>query len=58
MAISFEEYMEKANKARTVVACGAGSIRLLVVQIPGKKAVPVADFLRGHRVVPRDRMGA
>lgn len=32
------------------VACGSGSLILQVVQIPGKKALPVADFLRGHKI--------
>ncbi len=31
-----------------VVACGAGALRLTVVQPPGKRAMPAADFLRGH----------
>jgi methionyl-tRNA formyltransferase len=41
-----------------VVAASEGAVAILVVQIPGKKPVPIADFLRGHRVQPGDRMGA
>jgi methionyl-tRNA formyltransferase len=40
-----------------VVAAGVGSVRLLTVQIAGKKPMPVADFLRGHMLVPGDRFG-
>lgn len=43
---------------RLVVATGKGAVRLLLVQIAGKTAMPAADFLRGHRVLPGDRMGA
>ncbi len=38
------------------VAAGAAAVRLLVVQLPGKKPLPAADFLRGHRVLPGDLM--
>ena len=31
------------------VGCGEGSLRLITVQLPGKKAMPVAEFLRGHK---------
>jgi methionyl-tRNA formyltransferase len=47
----------EAEGDRLIVAAGAGAIRLVTVQIEGKKAGPVADFLRGHRVAPGDRMG-
>ncbi|WP_111642190.1 methionyl-tRNA formyltransferase [Marinimicrobium alkaliphilum] len=30
------------------VACGEGCLRLTRIQLPGKKALPVADLLRGH----------
>jgi methionyl-tRNA formyltransferase len=35
-----------------VVATGDGSLVLLVVQLEGRKALPTADFLRGHPVAP------
>lgn len=47
----------EAEGDRLVVAAGQGAVRLITVQLPGKKAAPVADFLRGHRVAPGDRMG-
>lgn len=35
---------------RLVVAAGSGAIRLIRVQLEGKKVCPVEDFLRGHRL--------
>jgi methionyl-tRNA formyltransferase len=40
-----------------VVAAGTGALRLLVVQTPGKRAITASEFLRGHRVLPGDRLG-
>ncbi len=39
------------------VACGAGALRLLTVQRPGRKALGAAAFLRGHAVPPGTRLG-
>ncbi len=39
-----------------IVAAGAAAVHLLVLQLPGKKPLPAADFLRGHRVLPGDVM--
>ncbi|MGN0567049.1 MAG: methionyl-tRNA formyltransferase [Acutalibacteraceae bacterium] len=40
------------NDHRLCVACGDGNaVELLVIQAPGKKAMPVADYLRGNPVV-------
>jgi methionyl-tRNA formyltransferase len=47
----------EATSDRLVVAAAEGGIAIKVVQIAGKKPLPIADFLRGHRVQPRDRMG-
>jgi methionyl-tRNA formyltransferase len=47
----------EASGDRLVVAAGDGAVALLVIQLPGKKPSPPADFLRGHRIVPGDRMG-
>ena len=43
---------------RLVVATGSGAVRLLLVQIAGKKAMPSAEFLRGQRIIAGDRFGA
>ncbi|MDR3639187.1 MAG: methionyl-tRNA formyltransferase [Isosphaeraceae bacterium] len=40
-----------------VVAAGEGAVRLLTVQVEGKKPMRAADFLCGHHVVPGDKMG-
>ena len=37
-----------ADAAGVVVACGEGAVRLEVLQAPGGKRLPAADFLRGH----------
>ena len=34
------------------VACGAGAVKLLEVQPPGKRVMPWADFANGHQVKP------
>jgi methionyl-tRNA formyltransferase len=47
----------EATSDRLVVAASEGAVAIKTVQTPGKKALPVADFLRGHRVQPGDRMG-
>ncbi|MCA1684664.1 MAG: methionyl-tRNA formyltransferase [Planctomycetia bacterium] len=38
----------EADRDRLVVAAGRGAVRLLTVQLPGKKAIPTADFVRGY----------
>jgi methionyl-tRNA formyltransferase len=42
---------------RLIVAAGQGALRILTLQIPGKKPMPVAAFLRGHRIMAGDRLG-
>lgn len=39
-----------------VVACGQGALRLLELQKPGGKRLPVGDFLRGTTVEPGNRL--
>jgi methionyl-tRNA formyltransferase len=46
----------EASGDRLVVAAGESAVRLLVVQVPGKKPMTAAEFLRGHRVQPGDLM--
>ena len=40
----------EATGDRLVVAAGSGAVRLLRVQLEGKKASPAQDFLRGHQL--------
>jgi methionyl-tRNA formyltransferase len=40
----------EAEADRLVVAAGEEAVRLLIVQVPGKKPMTAAEFLRGHRV--------
>ena len=42
---------------RLVVAAGESAVRILILQLPGKKPFAAAEFLRGHRVQSGDRMG-
>ena len=46
------------GKDRFLVATGDGQLAVLVFQAPGKKAMPVGDFLRGRALVPGDRFEA
>ena len=39
-----------------VVATGEGRLALDVLQFPGKRALPVAEFMRGHRLTKDDRL--
>jgi methionyl-tRNA formyltransferase len=39
-----------------IVACGAGELAISTLQPPGKRAMPAADWLRGHE--PPARVGA
>jgi methionyl-tRNA formyltransferase len=39
------------------VACGAGALRLLRVQAPGRAALAAPEFLRGHPVAPGTVLG-
>lgn len=41
-----------------LVAAGAGSVRILAVQVPGKRAMSVRDFLNGHTVERHVVLGA
>lgn len=39
------------------IACGSGTLRVLEVQLEGKKRMKSADFLRGTRLAAGDRFG-
>jgi methionyl-tRNA formyltransferase len=42
---------------RLVIAAGEGAVQLVAVQLPGKRILSAAEFLRGHRLRPGDRLG-
>jgi methionyl-tRNA formyltransferase len=42
------------DEVGVVVACGEGSLLVTGFQIPGRKPLPVAEFLRGFQVRPGD----
>lgn len=46
------------EKDRIWVGTGADALGLLEVQAPGKRAMPVGDFLRGRPVAPGERLGS
>ena len=41
----------------TFVACGAGALELVEVQLPGKRAVRGSDFLHGSRIKAGEMVG-
>lgn len=45
----------EVRKDRLHVSTGNGVLAILSIQSPGKRAMPVADFLRGHSVTPGQR---
>ncbi len=47
----------EAERDRLIVAAGIEAVQLITVQIEGKKALPVADFLNGHHVQRGEMMG-
>lgn len=44
----------KVNKSDIVVAAGEGALAIEVIQASGKKAMPMADFLRGNAIEAGD----
>ena len=44
----------QVDKVRLLVATGNGLLSIKVFQVPGKKAMPIGDFLKGHTVSPGD----
>ena len=66
LKIARTEVVEGAGQAGTVVAanengidvaCGDGVLRIGALQLPGKKLLPAADFLRGHQLVQGAQLG-
>ena len=47
----------RAQKEDLIVKTGEGAIRLLEVQIEGKKRMETGEFLRGHHVQPGEILG-
>jgi methionyl-tRNA formyltransferase len=45
----------EVQKDRLIVTTGVGTLAVLELQAPGKKAMPVEAFLRGHRIEPGER---
>jgi len=43
------------EKDRVLVATGEGQLAILVFQMPGKRVMTMAEFLRGQKVLPGDR---
>ncbi len=43
------------EKDRVLVATGQGQLAILEIQMPGKRAMTAAEFLRGRRIAPGDR---
>jgi methionyl-tRNA formyltransferase len=41
----------RANAGGIEIACGAGSLALLTLQLPGKKRISAADFVHAHALV-------
>lgn len=47
-----------STKAQLLVACGQGVLSCLVLQAPGRRALPVRDFLNGSQLKAGERFGA
>jgi methionyl-tRNA formyltransferase len=45
------------DAGRLVVFAGSGAVELRVVQVPGKRPMPVEEFLRGNRLDPAGQFG-
>jgi methionyl-tRNA formyltransferase len=46
-----------ATNDRLVIAAGSGAVALKSIQPVGKRLMPIAEFLRGHKVQAGDRFG-
>jgi methionyl-tRNA formyltransferase len=53
------DILSASDPARLLVATGAQTqIEILELQPAGKRRMPIAEFLRGHKPQPSDRLGA
>jgi methionyl-tRNA formyltransferase len=50
--------VRRADRAGIVVAAGNGALRLLEVQLEGRKRLPAGEFLAGHPLPPGSCLGA
>jgi methionyl-tRNA formyltransferase len=48
----------ESSGGRLVVAAGEGAVSLEAIQLPGKRILAPAEFLRGHQIQPGERFGA
>ncbi len=48
----------EVREGRLFVACGQGVLSVSEVQLEGKRRIPVAEFLKGHRLLPGTRLGS
>ena len=45
------------DKKSITIGCGEGSVRVLEVQLEGKKRMEMSAFLLGNRILEGDRIG-
>jgi methionyl-tRNA formyltransferase len=46
---------DKTRSEQLVVSAGVGAVALDSIQVPGKRILTAAEFLRGYPLVPGDR---
>ena len=47
----------EAHGDRLLIACGQGAVAPRSIQLAGKRAMTVAELLRGHPIQPGERFG-
>ena len=55
--IGMPGHVLEAQKDRLLVACGSGSVRIVTIQVPGKKPMSARDFVNGHHGQLGDAQG-
>jgi methionyl-tRNA formyltransferase len=48
----------EASGDRLIIAAGEAALHIVVLQIPGKRPMSAAEFLRGRRLEPGERLGS